>query len=181
MTIVWLCYILTYYYFSFFCYCYNLLFIYPQEYICKIIYIFFLSLLLRYQIEFKCLHTSVYVYIVHVLLLTNIDCKWLNIESELFIRPCDYQKVYSFIYTSPMQRFNAHLINSLCFFFYPSLHLNDAVFMFVQAIFPKKFYWFNLSKHFSLNKPLVWHDAKHNIVHNTSVRFTVIYCPFQFC
>lgn len=28
---------------------------------------------------------------------------------------------YSFIYTSPVQRFNAHLINSLCFFF--SIHL----------------------------------------------------------
>lgn len=102
------------------CYCYNLPFIFPQEYICKIIYIFFL-LLLRCQIEFKCLHTSVYVYIVHVLLLTNIDCTWLNIESELSIRPRDYQIVYSFIYTSPVQRFNAHLINSLCFFF--SIHL----------------------------------------------------------
>ena len=82
---------------------------------------FFLVLLLRCQIEFKCLHTSVYVYIVHVLLLTNIDCTWLNIESELFITPRDYQIVYSFIYTSPVQRFNAHLINSLCFFF--SIHL----------------------------------------------------------
>ena len=87
---------------------YNLPFIFPQEYICKIIYMFF-SLLLRCQIEFKCLHTSVYVYIVHVLLLINIDCTWLNIESVLFIRPRDYQIVYSFIYTSPLQRFNAHL------------------------------------------------------------------------
>ena len=103
--------------FFLFCYCYNLPFIFPQEYICKIIYILFLLLLLRCQIEFKCLHTSVYVYIVHVLLLTNIDCTWLNIESELFIRPRDYQIVYSFIYTSPVQRFNAHLFNSLCFFF----------------------------------------------------------------
>jgi hypothetical protein len=53
--------------------------------------------------------SSVYVYIVHVLLLINIDCTWLNIESVLFIRPRDYQIVYSFIYTSPVQRFNAHL------------------------------------------------------------------------
>ena len=180
MTIVWLCYILTCYYFS----CFVIVIIspsFPPKNIYVKLFTFFF-LLLRCQIEFKCLHTSVYVYIVHVLLLTNIDCTWLNIESELFIRPRDYQIVYSFIYTSPVQRFNAHLINSLCFFFfYPSLHLNDSVFMFVKAIFPKKFYWLNLSKHFSLNKPLVWHDAKHNIVHNTSVRFTVIYCPFQFC
>jgi hypothetical protein len=38
------------------------------------LFTFFFLLLLRCQIEFKCLHTSVYVYIVHVLLLTNIDC-----------------------------------------------------------------------------------------------------------
>jgi hypothetical protein len=30
---------------------------------------------------------------------------------------------YSFIYTSPVQRFNAHLINALCFFFSTHLHI----------------------------------------------------------
>jgi hypothetical protein len=65
---------------------------FPQEYICKIIYIFFYyyyGARLSSNAYIQC--TSVYVYIIHVLLLTNIDCTWLNIESELFIRPRDYQ------------------------------------------------------------------------------------------
>jgi hypothetical protein len=45
MTIVWLCYILTYYYFS----CFVIVIISPsfslQEYICKIIYIFFIIII----------------------------------------------------------------------------------------------------------------------------------------
>ena len=87
---------------------------FSPKYIYVKLFTCFFSLLLRCQIEFKCLHTSVYIYIVHVLLLINIDCTWLNIESVLFIRLRDYQLVYSFIYTSPVQRFNAHLE---CIFF----------------------------------------------------------------
>ena len=44
--------------------------------------------------QFWCSHTSVYVYIVHMLLLTNIDCIWFKYRKVLFIRPRDHQIVY---------------------------------------------------------------------------------------
>jgi len=125
--------------------------------------------------QLLCSHTSVYVYIEHVLLFTNIDCTWFKYRKVLFIRPRDDQ-IFFPLNTSPMQRFNAHLINSLCFS-YPSLYLNVSVFYVCTNNIPWKILLIKLIKTFLPTKP-IFDTMVNMILYIILVYFLTLYAVF---